>query len=99
MSHSLKFFDMSPQQKDEVKALRATLIVNCAICYMKLEQWEKVVEHCNTVLKEDPLNRKALFRRADAYNHLRDIEKCTQDVKQLMTIMPSEPWCAEVRNR
>lgn len=49
-----------------MKALQATLNVNCAICYMKLEQWDKVIEHCSTVLKEDATNRKALFRRADA---------------------------------
>lgn len=90
---------MSPQQKDEVKALQATLNVNCAICYMKLEQWEKVIEHCNTVLKEDPTNRKALFRRADAYNHVRDIEKCTEDLKQLIVIMPGEGSRWEMRSR
>ncbi|KAK8824436.1 hypothetical protein WA577_006833, partial [Blastocystis sp. JDR] len=90
LSHCYKFFDLSPQQKEEVKALQATLNVNCAICYMKLEQWDKVIEHCSTVLKEDATNRKALFRRADAYNHVRDIEKCSQDLKQLLVIMPDD---------
>ena len=82
-----------------MKALQATLNVNCAICYMKLEQWDKVIEHCSTVLKDDATNRKALFRRADAYNHVRDIEKCSQDLKQLLVIMPGAGLRKGVRRR
>ena len=70
-----------------MKVLQATLNVNCAICYMKLEQWDKVIEHCSTVLKED------------AYNHVRDIEKCSQDLKQLLVIMPGAGLRKGVRRR
>jgi hypothetical protein len=41
-----KFFDLSPEDEAEVKALKLTLYLNLASCYIKLENWDQVRRSC-----------------------------------------------------
>ena len=88
LGHCSKFFDLSPEQKEIVADLEKSLRLNLAQCFIKLEGWEKAVEHCTNVLKVDPKNPKALYRRAFCYDKLKDVEKCTADLKIVMQLMP-----------
>jgi hypothetical protein len=41
--------------------------MNSCLCYLKLGQFSKCIEQATKVLREDPSNMKALFRRGDAH--------------------------------
>mmetsp|Transcript_54444 Transcript_54444/g.127100 ORF Transcript_54444/g.127100 Transcript_54444/m.127100 type:complete len:675 (-) Transcript_54444:160-2184(-) len=59
--------------------LRRVAHLNAAMCLLKLEAWRAAEEEANEVLKEEPDNVKALFRRGQALNQLaeyRDAEQC-----------------------
>ena len=65
--------------------------LNAAACYLKLAEWENVIQHCTALLKHDPHNAKAYFRRAQAYHQLgRDLELSLADLKQAMQLSPDD---------
>lgn len=89
LGHCTKFYDLSPEQKAIVADLEKSLRLNLAQCFIKLEGWEKAIEHCTIVLQSDAQNAKALYRRAFCYDKLNDVEKCTADLKVVLKLMPS----------
>ena len=42
LTHSTKFFDLSPEDEKEVSQLKLSLYLNLSQCYIKLENWEQV---------------------------------------------------------
>ena len=99
LGHCTKFFDLSPEQKEVVADLEKSLRLNLAQCFIKLEGWEKAIEHCTTVLQKDAKNTKALYRRAFCYDKLKDVEKCTADLKVVMTLIPEDASVKTLYNR
>lgn len=93
LGHCTKFFDLSEEQKTVVADLEKSLRLNLAQCFIKLEGWEKAIEHCTKVLEKDPKNPKALYRRAFCYDKMKDVEKCTADLKVVMTVIPGMFIC------
>jgi hypothetical protein len=61
---STKFFDLSPEDEEEVKTVRLSLYNNVAQCYLKLQNWDAAIRNCNEALTVDADNAKALYRRA-----------------------------------
>jgi Tfp pilus assembly protein PilF len=49
--------------KELLKALR----LNIAQSYIKLNKYYDAIDNCNKVLKDDPSNLKALYRRGTAF--------------------------------
>ena len=91
MIHCTKFFNLSPEQKQAVADVEKALHLNLAQCFIKLETWDKAIEHCSTVLRTDPKNTKALYRRALCYDKLKDTEKCSADLRIVLELIPEDP--------
>ncbi|CAG7825264.1 unnamed protein product [Allacma fusca] len=51
----------------ELDVLKVPLLLNYALCLMKMEDYYGAMEHFSTVLKIDPSNVKGLFRRAKCH--------------------------------
>ena len=51
------------------------------------------------MLKTDPQNAKALYRRAFCYDKLKDIEKCSQDLEVVLKLIPDDPSVRSLANR
>ena len=85
LGHCHKFIDMTPEIKKEVESVKVSLYLNLAQCYLKLEQWSKVVPNCKDALTFDPDNVKALYRRAYALIKLKQIDEAHKDVKLALT--------------
>ena len=85
LGHCHKFIDMTPEIKKEVESVKVSLYLNLAQCYLKLEQWSKVVPNCKDALTFDPDNVKALYRRAYALIKLKQIDEANKDVKLALT--------------
>lgn len=82
LSHAAKFFDLSKEDEAEVNALKTTLYINLATCYIKLCSWEQVLRNCNEALALDPNNAKAYFKRSQ-YHELakKDFDEALKDLK------------------
>jgi len=59
----------TPQQKAQVVTLKASCLLNQCLMMQKLEQWGESIAPCNLVLKDDPQNAKALYRRGVSESH------------------------------
>ena len=91
LGHCSKFFNLSPEQKQTVAEMEKSLRLNLAQCFIKLEAWKKAEDYCTTVLKSDPQNTKALYRRAVCYDKLKEGEKCSKDLEAVMKLIPDDP--------
>jgi cytochrome c-type biogenesis protein CcmH/NrfG len=76
------------------------------MCHLKLNEAGKAEAACSKVLKEEPENVKALYRRAQAESQQGEFTKALSDLKRAAEIDPSNTEVralfasvkAEVRN-
>ncbi|XP_011502259.1 PREDICTED: sperm-associated antigen 1-like [Ceratosolen solmsi marchali] len=61
---------------------------NRAMTHIKLKNYEKAIDDCNSVLATDCMNLKALLRRGHAYEHLRKNTKALNDYDTVLRIDP-----------
>ena len=66
---------------ETAKQVNELLLLNLAMCWLKLEKWTKPADTCGDALKIDPTNGKALFRHATAHEQLGDVDKALADGK------------------
>ncbi|XP_013074020.2 sperm-associated antigen 1-like isoform X2 [Biomphalaria glabrata] len=59
---------------------------NRALAYLKLEEWDKAIADCNSVLKKEEANVKALLRRATAYKSQKKYTEALVDLKQVLNM-------------
>lgn len=71
--------------------MEKVLHLNLAQCFIKLETWDKAIEHCTTVLQTDPKNPKALYRRAYCYDKMQDTERSSEDLRVVYSSFPTIP--------
>ena len=90
LSHCMKFFDLSPEQEKETRALKVVLYLNIASCYLKLNNPESCINNCNHAIEIDPKNPKAYFRRSMGYEAKKDFDKALEDVKTAQTSLDVE---------
>lgn len=64
--------------------------LNLAAALLKEADHENVVFACNTALVIDPTNAKALFRRGQAHNALKNYELAIADLRQALEQIPSD---------
>merc|ERR1712063_191992 len=72
--------------KTKAKDLKKLCELNKAACFLKLKEYGEAKKACDTVLKEEPNNVKAMFRKAQACYEMKDIQDCTRDLKRLIEI-------------
>merc|ERR1712046_21105 len=68
----------------KAKTLKRTCELNTAACLLKTGDWDGARKCCNTVLKEDSSNIKALFRRATANKELGEFQDAMKDCKAIL---------------
>ncbi|KAL9271382.1 Peptidyl-prolyl cis-trans isomerase FKBP65-like protein [Drosera capensis] len=78
----------SDEEKKQSKALKVTCNLNNAACKLKLKDYKQAEKLCTKVLELDSRNVKALYRRAQAYIHLVDLELAEIDIKKALEIEP-----------
>ncbi|KAH9488656.1 Sperm associated antigen 1 [Bulinus truncatus] len=62
---------------------------NRALAYLKLEEWDKAIADCNSVLNLEQSNVKALLRRATGYNSKKEYSKAEIDLNIVITMEPN----------
>lgn len=78
----------SEEEKKQAKALKAACNLNDAACKLKLKDYKQAEKLCTKVLELDGRNVKALYRRAQAYIQLADLDLAEFDIKKALEIDP-----------
>jgi len=76
------------ENKAKAKTLKCTCELNKAACYLKLQDHVEARKACDAVLKDDPQNVKAVYRRAQAEFGLKDFLDCIRDCKRVVELDP-----------
>ncbi|XP_034398919.1 peptidyl-prolyl cis-trans isomerase D [Cyclopterus lumpus] len=94
-SKALRYLEVSgelleeeAQQKLEPTALSCFL--NTAACNLKMQLWQDALDSCNEALELNQANTKALFRRAQAWQGLKENGKAMIDLKKAHGIAPED---------
>ncbi|EZG64343.1 putative peptidyl-prolyl cis-trans isomerase [Gregarina niphandrodes] len=78
-----------PEDKQpEARKLAISTNLNVALVHIKLENWIEATIACAAVLRDDPTNVKALYRRAIARTGIQEFELAINDLKQALQIDP-----------
>lgn len=78
----------SDEEKKQSKALKVTCNLNNAACKLKLKNYKEAEKLCTKVLEVENRNVKALYRRAQAYIQLTDLDLAELDIKKALEIDP-----------
>lgn len=82
----------SEEEKEQAKILKISCNLNNAACKLKLKDYEEAVKICTKVLDIDDKNIKALYRRANAYINLVELELAKTDIKKALEIDPNNRY-------
>lgn len=63
------------ETSEDAKELLKTLRLNISQAYIKLNKNSDAIDNCNKVLKDEPQNMKALYRRGVALRKNEDFDK------------------------
>uniref|UniRef100_A0A7N0U538 peptidylprolyl isomerase n=1 Tax=Kalanchoe fedtschenkoi TaxID=63787 RepID=A0A7N0U538_KALFE len=78
----------SEDEKKQAKALKVSCNLNNAACKLKLKEYKEAEKLCTKVLELESTNVKALYRRAQAYINLGDLDVAELDIKKALELDP-----------
>ncbi|XP_027908240.1 peptidyl-prolyl cis-trans isomerase FKBP62-like [Vigna unguiculata] len=78
----------SEEEKKSSKTLKVACNLNNAACKLKLKDYKQAEKLCTKVLELESTNVKALYRRAQAYIHLADLDLAEFDIKKALELDP-----------
>ncbi|KAJ3051704.1 hypothetical protein HK097_007270 [Rhizophlyctis rosea] len=85
----------SPELVDAVRKEIADTLKAChsnmAACYIKQSNWSKALATCDKVLKTDPNNAKAYFRKGQVYGNIPELDKAEAAYKKAAELDPKDP--------
>ena len=79
------------QSSDQAKDIRKACMLNICSCHLNLGQLDFCAKECTEVLSIDASNRKALYRRGQAYSGLSRYTACQSVVSHCVSCMPVGP--------
>ena len=80
----------SDEERTLVNAVKLPCHLNLAACSARLGNHDHTVTHCSQVLKQEPRNIKALFRRGAAHNVLGNLDEALSDLRLAAEIAPED---------
>ncbi|KAF9620544.1 hypothetical protein IFM89_013209 [Coptis chinensis] len=78
--------NFSEEEKKQSKVLKVSCNLNNAACKLKLKDYKQAEKLCTKVLELESANVKALYRRAQAYIQLADLDLAEIDIKKALEI-------------
>ena len=80
--------EMTKAQEEVCQAILLASYNNLAVCHLKNENWTRALENASEVLKIEPGNAKALFRRGQAYLGQNELYKAKKDFTEALRLTP-----------
>ncbi|KAF8339849.1 TPR-like protein [Cantharellus anzutake] len=75
---------------DEAKTLTQNVRLNMAACHLKTDNFKRALYYADEVLKKNPTNTKALFRRAKSLSSTGYTEKAIKILEDLVAKNPDD---------
>lgn len=82
--------EVGEEQQEQLEPTAIICMLNTAACKLKLTQWQDAVDSCSEALEINQNNPKALFRRAQAWQGLKEFNKAMTDLKNAQEITPQD---------
>ncbi|XP_010707745.1 peptidyl-prolyl cis-trans isomerase D [Meleagris gallopavo] len=76
--------------KAKLKTIGLSCVLNIGACKLKLSDWQGAIESCSEALQIDPANTKALYRRAQGWQGIKDLDQALADLKKAHEIAPED---------
>jgi len=73
-----------------IDGLRTTCNLNAAACNLKVGAFDEALQNCYEVLRADPQNVKALYRRARVRRHRHEYGKARADILAALRLLPHD---------
>lgn len=86
---NLKEPAVTTEEKQEIQSLLVSLMGNSSMVLMKQQDWAAAVKSADNVLKIEPSNVKALFRRGTCYNKMGNLEAGKSDMQRVVELDPT----------
>ena len=103
LTHAAKFVDLSPDQKEEVNAVKLSLHLNIAQCWLKITDADnhltQAIRSCDEALEIDEASVKALYRRAFAKEAKGDYDGAKADLKKAAELAPDDTAVPKLMTR
>ena len=103
LTHAAKFVDLSPDQKGEVDAIKLSLHLNIAMCWLKItdadNHLEQAIRSCDEALAIDEACVKALFRRATAREQKGLYDDAKADLVKAAELAPDDKAVPKLMTR
>ncbi|XP_064418029.1 peptidyl-prolyl cis-trans isomerase D isoform X2 [Latimeria chalumnae] len=74
----------------KLEPVALSCILNSAACKLKLADWQGAIFHCDEVLEINQSNTKALYRRAQGWQGVKEYDKALADLKKAHDIAPED---------
>ncbi|XP_059298086.1 70 kDa peptidyl-prolyl isomerase-like [Lycium ferocissimum] len=82
-------------EKCRAKTLRLSCYLNDAACKLKMGEHQEASKLCSKVIEYEPCNVKALFRRAQAYLRINELEKAEIDIRKALEVDPNNRYITD----
>lgn len=82
--------ELEEEAQKKLEPVAFSCFLNTAACKLKLQLWQEALDSCNEALELNETNTKALFRRAQAWEGLKDYTKAMEDLKKAQEITPDD---------
>ncbi|CAJ1949077.1 unnamed protein product [Cylindrotheca closterium] len=99
LSHCAKFVDLSPDDVEEVNAVKLSLNLNLALAYTKLQNPDQALRVCNEAIAIDENSPKALYRRASIYYDKKNWDAANKDVKLAIKVAPEDKAIKKLQDK
>ncbi|KAJ1611023.1 putative peptidylprolyl isomerase [Cryptosporidium canis] len=71
--------------EEEYNNLITRINLNLSACFLKINEFNMTILHCNKVLKNDPNNIKALYRLTQAYMNIYEFNKALEIIEGVLS--------------
>jgi tetratricopeptide (TPR) repeat protein len=89
---ALSYYEYCFPEKEEdqihIESIRHACLCNISLCCIKMGEYRRAVESASHVIKEDVLNSKAYFRRAQGYRGLEEFALASEDLSKSAELSP-----------
>ncbi|KAL3127945.1 hypothetical protein ChUKH1_02850 [Cryptosporidium hominis] len=78
-------FPENKNLEEEYNQLITRINLNLSACFLKINEFNMAMLHCNNVLKNDPNNIKALYRLTQAYINIYEFNKAIEIIDKVLS--------------